>query len=49
MEYLLKLFVSAYKLDPNILSKLMEQKKDMRKYRSVIDFNDFMRREFIKK
>ncbi len=49
VEYLLKLFVSAYKLDPNILSKLMEQKKDMRKYRSVIDFNDFMRREFIKK
>lgn len=43
MEFYLKLFVRVYKLDPNILSRLMEQKKDLERYRSVVDINEFMR------
>lgn len=43
MEFFLKLFVRMYKLDPDIFPKLMEQKKDLERYRSIVDFNEFMR------
>lgn len=44
VEYLLKLFVAMYKLDPTILPKLMERKKDMNIYKSIVDFNEFIKR-----
>ena len=43
MEYLLKLFVAVYKLDPTILPKLMERKHDLNHYKSVVDYNEFIR------
>lgn len=43
VEYLLKLFVAVYKLDPSILPKLMERKKDLNIYKSIVDYNEFMR------
>jgi uncharacterized protein len=42
MEYLLKLFVAVYKLDPNIIPKLMERKHDLNYYKSVVDYNEFI-------
>lgn len=42
-EYLLKLFVAVYKLDPEILPKLMERKHDLKHYKSVVDYNAFIR------
>lgn len=41
-EYLLKLFVAVYKLDPNIIPKLMERKHDLKHYKSVVDYNEFI-------
>ena len=41
-EYLLKLFVAVYKLDPNIIPKLMERKHDLNHYKSVVDYNEFI-------
>lgn len=43
MEFSLKLFVRAYKLDPEIFPKLMAQKKDFSRYRSVVDLNEFLK------
>lgn len=42
-EYLLKLFVAVYKLDPEILPKLMERKHDLNHYKSIVDYNEFIR------
>lgn len=42
VEYLLKLFVAMYKLDPTILPKLMERKKDLNIYKSIVDYNEFV-------
>lgn len=42
-EYVLKLFVAVYKFDPDILSKLMEYKHDLSHYKSVLDYNEFIR------
>ena len=42
VEYLLKLFVAMYKLDPTIFPKLMERKKDLNTYKSIVDFNSFV-------
>ena len=42
-EYLLKLFVAVYKFDPEILPKLMERKHDLNHYKSVVDYNEFIR------
>lgn len=42
MEYLLKLFVAVYKSDPEILPKLMERKHDLKHYKSVVDYNEFI-------
>ena len=42
-EYLLKLFVAVYKLDPAILPKLMERKHDLKHYKSIVDYNEFIR------
>lgn len=42
VEYLLKLFVAVYKLDPGILPKLMERKHDLKHYKSVVDYNEFI-------
>lgn len=44
VEFLLKLFVAMYKLDPTILPKLMERKKDLNVYKSIVDFNEFTNR-----
>lgn len=41
-EYLLKLFVAVYKLDSNIIPKLMERKHDLNHYKSVVDYNEFI-------
>lgn len=41
-EYLLKLFVAVYKLDPTLLPKLMERKHDLKHYKSVVDYNEFI-------
>lgn len=41
-EYLLKLFVAVYKYDPKILPKLMERKHDLKHYKSVVDYNEFI-------
>ena len=43
MEFYLKLFAKVYQLDADILPKLLAQKKDLEKYRSVVDFYEFMR------
>lgn len=42
-EYLLKLFIAIYKIDPEILPKLMERKHDLRHYKSIVDYNEFIR------
>ena len=44
LETLLKLFVAVYKLDPNIIPKLMERKRNLKIYKSLVDYNDFIRR-----
>lgn len=44
VEYLLKLFVAVYHLDPTILPRLMERKKDLNMYKSIVDFNEFIKR-----
>ena len=43
MEYQLKLFIAAYKLDPDILPKLMDRKHDLNHYKSIVDYNEFIR------
>lgn len=42
-EYLLKLFIAAYKHDPDILSKLMKRKHNLEHYKSIVDYNEFIR------
>lgn len=42
-EYLLKLFVAAYKYDPSIFTKLMARKHDFNHYKSIVDYNEFIR------
>ncbi len=43
VEYLLKLFVAVYKEDPGILQRLMQHKHDLNHYKSIVDFNEFIR------
>lgn len=43
IEYQLKLFVAVYKLDPEILPKLMERKHDLSHYKSIVDYNEFIK------
>lgn len=45
VEYLIKLFIAAYKIDPNILPKLMERKHDLEHYKSIVDFNEFIKKK----
>lgn len=43
-EFLLKLFVAVYKLDPDIFSRLMDRKHNLVYYKSIVDYNEFIHR-----
>ncbi len=43
VEYQLKLFVALYKLDPDFYPKLMERKHNLEHYKSIVDYNEFIK------
>lgn len=43
VEYQLKLFVALYKLDPGFYPKLMERKHNLEHYKSIVDYNEFIK------
>ncbi len=45
VEYQLKLFVALYKHDPDFMPKLMARKHDLKHYKSIVDYNEFLKYE----
>lgn len=43
VEHQLKLFVALYKLDPEFMPKLMERKHNLEHYKSIVDYNEFIK------